>query len=114
MAAASKYETTADAVLAAVGGPGNVESVTHCATRLRFRLKDAAAADRARVEQAPGLPHGLLGGPRVPDGGRPVARGGPGAALRHRVGGLVEEQRGLVGVARDRRQGAGGVPGGQN
>ncbi|GAA4623956.1 beta-glucoside-specific PTS transporter subunit IIABC [Cellulomonas oligotrophica] len=55
MAAASKYETTADAVLAAVGGPGNVDSVTHCATRLRFRLKDAAAADRARVEQAPGV-----------------------------------------------------------
>ena len=40
MASASKYQTIADDVLRGVGGADNVASVTHCATRLRFRLKE--------------------------------------------------------------------------
>ncbi|HEY0215340.1 MAG TPA: beta-glucoside-specific PTS transporter subunit IIABC [Cellulomonas sp.] len=55
MASASKYQTIADDVLRAVGGPENVASVTHCATRLRFQLKDRAAADKAAVEATPGV-----------------------------------------------------------
>ncbi|MGC4153838.1 MAG: beta-glucoside-specific PTS transporter subunit IIABC [Propionicimonas sp.] len=42
-------------ILQAVGGEGNVRSVNHCATRLRFQLRDSAAADRARIETLPGV-----------------------------------------------------------
>ena len=36
----SKNQEIAARVLKAVGGEGNVNSVVHCATRLRFKLKD--------------------------------------------------------------------------
>lgn len=55
MATASKYEVLADAVLRGVGGEGNVASVTHCATRLRFTLKDRDKADKAAVEATRGV-----------------------------------------------------------
>lgn len=34
------YELLAIEIIAGVGGIGNIESITHCATRLRFRVKD--------------------------------------------------------------------------
>lgn len=43
----------ADAVLAAVGGPGNVTSLTHCWARLRFELADPAAVDRDALAEVP-------------------------------------------------------------
>ncbi|MFE4635755.1 beta-glucoside-specific PTS transporter subunit IIABC [Streptomyces sp. NPDC056773] len=49
------YGKTAPAVLEGVGGESNVESLGHCATRLRFVLRDASKADRAAVESAPGV-----------------------------------------------------------
>ncbi|MFF3212909.1 beta-glucoside-specific PTS transporter subunit IIABC [Streptomyces sp. NPDC002886] len=49
------YGKTASAVLEGVGGESNVESLGHCATRLRFVLKDASKADRAAVESTPGV-----------------------------------------------------------
>ncbi|TKR23920.1 PTS beta-glucoside transporter subunit IIBCA [Cellulomonas hominis] len=55
MATASKYQTIADDVLRGVGGVENVASVTHCATRLRFRLHDRDRADKAAVEATPGV-----------------------------------------------------------
>ncbi|MCV2395738.1 beta-glucoside-specific PTS transporter subunit IIABC [Actinotalea sp. M2MS4P-6] len=55
MATASKYEVLADAVLRGVGGESNVASVTHCATRLRFTLKDRDKADKAAVEATRGV-----------------------------------------------------------
>lgn len=55
MATASKYQTIADDVLRGVGGAENVASVTHCATRLRFRLHDRDQADKAAVEATPGV-----------------------------------------------------------
>lgn len=55
MATASKYQTIADDVLRGVGGAENVASVTHCATRLRFRLRDRDRADKAAVEATPGV-----------------------------------------------------------
>ena len=55
MATASKYDTLADAILTGVGGESNVKSVTHCATRLRFQLNDSAKADKAAVEDTPGV-----------------------------------------------------------
>ncbi|SEI87903.1 beta-glucoside-specific PTS transporter subunit IIABC [Demequina mangrovi] len=55
MATATKHEVIADAVLAAIGGAGNVKSVTHCATRLRFQLVDRDKADKAKVEATRGV-----------------------------------------------------------
>lgn len=34
------YETLAKEILNSVGGRDNVNSLTHCITRLRFKLKD--------------------------------------------------------------------------
>ena len=47
--------STPEAILAAVGGPGNISSLTHCATRLRFELHDASVVDKATVEAIPGV-----------------------------------------------------------
>lgn len=49
------YAKTAAGVLAAVGGEENVQSVVHCATRLRFVLKDDAKADTAAARRTPGV-----------------------------------------------------------
>lgn len=46
----SQHTEYARDLVDAVGGPDNIAGVTHCATRLRFRLKNPAAADRQRVE----------------------------------------------------------------
>ena len=43
------------AILDAVGGPANIASFTHCATRLRFELNDASGVDKAAVEAIPGV-----------------------------------------------------------
>ena len=45
----------AAAIVDAVGGPGNIESLTHCATRLRFQLKDGSGVDQSAVEAIPGV-----------------------------------------------------------
>ncbi|MDO0874697.1 beta-glucoside-specific PTS transporter subunit IIABC [Carnobacterium divergens] len=42
-------------VLVLVGGEENVNSVVHCATRLRFKLKDAKKANRAGLEAHEGV-----------------------------------------------------------
>ena len=49
------YRSLAGDVLEKVGGEANVASLTHCATRLRFRLKDTAKADKQAVERIPGV-----------------------------------------------------------
>jgi PTS system beta-glucosides-specific IIC component len=49
------YRTLAGDILRKVGGEANVASLSHCATRLRFKLKDAARADKAAVEKLPGV-----------------------------------------------------------
>ncbi|WP_347344720.1 glucose PTS transporter subunit IIA [Microbacterium sp.] len=45
----------AAAIVEAVGGPGNIESLTHCATRLRFQLRDAGGVEKSAVEAIPGV-----------------------------------------------------------
>lgn len=45
-----KNKQIAEEVLELVGGEKNVISVVHCATRLRFKLKDSKAANRAGLE----------------------------------------------------------------
>ncbi|GAA3907594.1 beta-glucoside-specific PTS transporter subunit IIABC [Microbacterium invictum] len=49
------YAKTAAGVLAGVGGEENVQSLVHCATRLRFVLKDESKADTAAVKATPGV-----------------------------------------------------------
>lgn len=46
---------TAGDIVKAVGGAGNIESLTHCATRLRFQLRDASAVDPKEVESISGV-----------------------------------------------------------
>lgn len=41
-------------VVDAVGGPQNIVRLTHCATRLRFQLRDLSKADKARIESLDG------------------------------------------------------------
>jgi PTS system beta-glucosides-specific IIC component len=49
------YSKTAAAVLKGVGGEENVSSLVHCATRLRFVVRDDAKVDKAAVKAAPGV-----------------------------------------------------------
>ncbi len=49
------YQKTGLEVFEAVGGNDNVISVTHCATRLRFRLKNEKTVDKNNVEKISGV-----------------------------------------------------------
>ncbi|MCG7285896.1 glucose PTS transporter subunit IIA [Cellulomonas sp. ACRRI] len=46
---------SAEEIIRAVGGPENVLNLTHCATRLRFELRDASVVDQQAVEAVPGV-----------------------------------------------------------
>ena len=46
---------TAQEILDAVGGPGNITHFTHCATRLRFELRDASVVDKDTVQNIDGV-----------------------------------------------------------
>ncbi|EOY5383472.1 PTS beta-glucoside transporter subunit IIABC [Cronobacter dublinensis] len=50
-----EYQALAQDILARVGGKENVSSVIHCATRLRFRLKDNHKADAEGLKTNPGV-----------------------------------------------------------
>ena len=39
------YKALAESVIEGIGGAGNVANISHCATRLRFTLKDEGIAD---------------------------------------------------------------------
>ena len=54
---AKDYPLIAKQTLQLVGGPDNVTHVMHCATRLRFTLKniDAAVANKDAVKAIPGV-----------------------------------------------------------
>ena len=45
----NKYTADSKAILKAVGGVGNVKSLTNCATRLRFVLKDNTKVNKAAI-----------------------------------------------------------------
>jgi len=49
------YKALAPQILEKVGGEANIASMTHCATRLRLKLKDESKADKASVEKLPGV-----------------------------------------------------------
>lgn len=49
------YRITAKELVKELGGDSNITNVTHCATRLRFILKDESVVDSAKVSKIPGV-----------------------------------------------------------
>lgn len=49
------YRSLAGDILHEVGGEANIAGATHCATRLRLKLRDEAKADKAAIEKLPGV-----------------------------------------------------------
>ncbi len=49
------YENLAKQILKNVGGQENVSNLTHCATRLRFNLKDVSKANTEEIKQTKGV-----------------------------------------------------------
>ncbi|MFE7628882.1 beta-glucoside-specific PTS transporter subunit IIABC [Kocuria sp. NPDC057446] len=49
------YRSLAEGILQEVGGEENIVSATHCATRLRLKLRDESKADKAAIEKLPGV-----------------------------------------------------------
>ncbi|MFE4109103.1 beta-glucoside-specific PTS transporter subunit IIABC [Kosakonia sp. YIM B13611] len=49
------YQDTAQQIINKIGGKGNILSLFHCITRLRFLLKDNDKADRAALEALDGV-----------------------------------------------------------
>ncbi|KMK51705.1 PTS beta-glucoside transporter subunit IIABC [[Actinobacillus] muris] len=52
---AKDFSKLAQALLQLVGGEQNIHSLVHCATRLRFVLKERTKADKLRIEQTAGV-----------------------------------------------------------
>ncbi len=48
-------ESTAQEIVDAMGGPGNITSLTHCATRLRFQLVNAEEVNTAALDNISGV-----------------------------------------------------------
>lgn len=49
------YKELAKTILDDVGGEENIISFTHCATRLRFNLKDDSRVDRKHLDGTRGI-----------------------------------------------------------
>ena len=52
---ASKYDALARIIIQNIGGKGNVISLNHCITRLRFRLKDESKANTELLKNTDGI-----------------------------------------------------------
>lgn len=50
-----KYSELAEQIIAGVGGKENVENLIHCATRLRFTLRNESLADEQRLKRTKGV-----------------------------------------------------------
>lgn len=50
-----KYQALAADIVAAVGGPDNICGLTHCITRLRFKLRDESRADDDAIKNMDGV-----------------------------------------------------------
>lgn len=55
MKMASKYDGLARIIIQNVGGRENIVSLTHCVTRLRFKLKDEAKANTDILKETDGV-----------------------------------------------------------
>ncbi|MDO4258431.1 MAG: beta-glucoside-specific PTS transporter subunit IIABC [Actinomycetaceae bacterium] len=53
--AAVDFAALAPQLLEKVGGEENIAAMTHCATRLRLRLRDSVKADKPAIEKLPGV-----------------------------------------------------------
>ena len=51
----AKYQADVQTLLRAIGGRENIQSVSHCMTRMRFVLADPAKADTAAIEAIPAV-----------------------------------------------------------
>lgn len=49
------YKSTANTIMKEIGGIGNVNQLTHCATRLRFTLKDSEKVNQQKMKAIPGI-----------------------------------------------------------
>ena len=49
------YQELGTKILSLVGGKENVTGLTHCATRLRFNLKDESKAQTDTLKKTPGV-----------------------------------------------------------
>ena len=49
------FEKLADTILRGVGGDDNIAGLTHCATRLRFTLREESRADEKMLKSAKGV-----------------------------------------------------------
>ena len=49
------YKSLAEEIIRLVGGEDNIASLVHCATRLRFNLKDESKADTAKLKATKGV-----------------------------------------------------------
>ncbi len=49
------YQNTAALLVEALGGETNIASISHCATRLRFVLRDASIPQKDRISSIPGV-----------------------------------------------------------
>lgn len=56
------YRQLAGDIIESIGGKSNVSSVVHCATRLRFTLKDATLADTDKISSLKGVLRVVNGG----------------------------------------------------
>lgn len=90
---AGKYHDLAGEILANVGGIDNVSSLTHCITRLRFKLKDEGKANKDVLENLDGVIQIMQAGGQYQ------------VVVGAKVDDLYEELTGVFGV-----QGAGEVP----
>ena len=52
---ASKYDSLSRIIIQNVGGKDNIINVTHCVTRLRFRLKDESKANTDILKETDGI-----------------------------------------------------------
>lgn len=78
--------TMADAILAALGGAGNVRGVTHCATRVRVDPTESTRVDVTALARIPGVLAAQVVGDRVQIVVGPGRVEAVSAAVRRRVG----------------------------
>lgn len=59
---AKNYRKMAEEIIERVGGEENVASVTHCMTRLRFKLKDESKVNMEELKKASGVIQVMIAG----------------------------------------------------
>lgn len=88
------FEKLAETLVSLVGGAGNISNLTHCATRLRFTLKDESKAQEEQIKKTKGVlgvaksggQFQIIIGQRVPEAYKAIEKHLGGA-----VGGADEE-----------------------